>query len=303
LKKKKYLLSSRPPNSLNDMKALTQILKRSGATKTNHLLSTPPKSPILKRVSLLAISLAALVAFPATANALKLTDLVGYPVETDSGDKLGNIEDFSIDPETGDLQFVVISIGSFLVENSLIAVDPDALSQAANGDPVVLRMDDLEVAHRFNADNWPDAADVRSVESKDSEDSDGDSSGSSSSALSSTGTATITSGSRKATYENGKREIVNGPIRRTSQNTSYSSSKSKRSARPQRSDRVVPNFKNLDSNKDGRLSRSEIGAQLNQRSGFKELDADNNGSIDDFEYEAYQQRQATQIHRRWVGNR
>jgi len=287
------------------MKALTPNLQRASANKTNHLLSLG-----LKKVSLLAISLvAALIAIPATASAMKLTDLVGHPVETDSGDKLGNIEDFSIDPETGDLQFVVISIGSFLVENSLIAVDPDALSQAANGDPVVLRMDDLEVAHRFNADNWPDAADVRSVASQDSEGSDaeggsGSSNASSSSTpLSSSGTATITSGNRTATYENGKREITNGPIRKASSNSSAKASSKTRKARMQRSNRVVPNFKNLDSNKDGRISQSEIGAQLNHRSNFSDLDADNNGSIDDFEYEAYEQRQANEIHRRWVGNR
>ena len=275
------------------MKALTKTLGCVSASTLN----TVPTS-LLQRSSLLAITLvAALVAYPAAASAVKITELIGHPVETDSGDKLGNIEDFSIDPKTGSLEFVVISIGSFLVENSLIAVEPEALSQVANGDPVILRMEDLEVAHRFNADNWPDSADVRSVAKKDSEGSDSASSSDSSTTLSSTGTATITAGSKKATYENGKRELVNGPIRRASQSTRP------RPAAAPRTDRVVPNFKNLDRNKDGRLSRAEIGAELNQRSGFKDLDADANGTIDDFEYDAYREREATQIQRRWVGNR
>ncbi len=277
------------------MKALTKTLRGASASTLN----TVPNS-LLKRSSLLAITLVtALVAIPASASSVKITDLIGHPVETDGGDKLGNIEDFSIDPKTGSLEFVVISIGSFLVENSLIAVEPRALSQVANGDPVILRMEDLEVAHRFNADNWPDSADVRSASESDSEgnDTEDGSSSESSTALSTSGTATITAGSKKATYENGKRELVNGPMRRASRTSSA------KPATAPRTDRVVPNFKNLDRNKDGRLSRSEIGAELNQRSGFKDLDADANGAIDDFEYEAYQQREASRIHRRWVGNR
>gem|GEM_PF-1683866 len=268
---------------------------------TDRTLNTV-RTSLMQRSSLLAITLAsALAAHPAAAAAVKITELIGHPVETDSGDKLGNIEDFSINPKTGSLEFVVISVGSFLVENSLIAVEPNALSQIENGDPITLRMEDLEVAHRFNADNWPDSADVRSPAKTDSEGSDSadGSSSEGSTALSSTGTATITAGSRKATYENGKRELVNGPMRRTSER----SNTKPRTAAASRGDRVVPNFKNLDSNKDGRLSRAEIGAQLDQRSGFKDLDVDANGTIDDFEYEAYRQQEANQIQRRWVGNR
>ena len=105
------------------------------------------------------------------AQGIKLADLIGHPVETDNGERLGNIEDFSIDPANGNLQFIVISIGSFLIENSLIAVEAKSLSKIANGDPLILRMEDLEVAHRFNADNWPDAADVRVAGNSASADS------------------------------------------------------------------------------------------------------------------------------------
>jgi len=87
--------------------------------------------------------------------------------------------------------------------------------------------------------------------------------------------------------------MVNGPMRRTRSTTSASRQKTK--------PRVIPNFKNLDRNRDGRLSRAEIGAQLSQKSGFADLDVDSNGSIDDFEYAAYLEQLAKQ--RRWVGNR
>ena len=234
------------------------------------------------------------------AQGIKLADLIGHPVETDNGERLGNIEDFSIDPANGNLQFIVISIGSFLIENSLIAVEAKSLSKIANGDPLILRMEDLEVAHRFNADNWPDAADVRvagNSASADSADNNSASNGADTTApLSATGTATITAGSKKATYEDGKRELVNGPIRR-----SASAAKPVVAKRQATVQRVVPNFKNLDRNRDGRLSRAEIGAELTQRSGFRDLDIDANGTIDDFEYEAYQEGLARQ--RRWVGNR
>lgn len=229
----------------------------------------------------------------ATAAPAKLTSLIGHPVMTDASERLGNVEDFAIDAESGRIQYVVISIGSFLVEKSLIAVQPSALSPAKSGDPLVLRMEDLEVAHRFNADNWPDAADVRSADAPRDSASSG-STGSSTPVLSSSGKATITSGAKKATYEDGKRELVNGPMRRAKPTTPSPQSAPKVV-------RVVPNFKNLDRNRDGRLSRAEIGAELNQRSGFKDLDIDSSGSIDDFEYSAYQERLASE--RRWAGNR
>lgn len=229
------------------------------------------------------------------ATTARITELIGHPVVTDTGERLGNVEDFAIDPKSGQLSFVVISIGSFLVENSLVAVQPEALAPAASGDPVVLRTEDLEVAHRFNADNWPTSADVRAAglsadASNGAQTSSGTNVGTATTLLSSTGSATITSGRRKATFEAGKREMINGPMRRTQ-------TKPKTTQKP----RVIPNFRNLDRNRDGRLSRAEIGAELNQKSGFTDLDVDANGTIDDFEYAAYLERVARE--RRWAGNR
>lgn len=251
--------------------------------------STQPATIEVLKTAMIALAL--LLSASVQAANHKLTDLLGHPVVTDGGDKLGNVEDFAINPTTGSIEFVVISIGSFLVQNSLIAVQPDALAPAASGDPLVLKADDLEVAHRFNADNWPSAADVRSAGSQ-RDASTGETA--SVAPLSATGKATITAGRKKATWEDGKRELVNGPIRRATPPPQKNRAASAKS-------RVVPNFKNLDRNRDGRLSRAEIGAELTQRSGFKDLDIDANGAIDDFEYQAYQERIARE--RRWVGNR
>jgi len=295
MKKKKYLPSWVPPNSLIIMNEFIKTMPRMNAKR---ICAAKLRTAKLTNLIWALILTSGLVAAPVSANGLKLTDLIGHPVETDGGDPLGSIEDFSIDTKTGSLQFVVISIGSFLIENSLIAVEPGALTRIANGDPVVLRMEDLEVAHRFNADNWPDRADVRSVALADGESSAQGTTGNSgndSTALSATGSATITAGSKKAIYQNGKRELVNGPIRRASQTSTRTP------ATTPRVDRVVPNFKNLDRNNDGRLSRAEIGAELTQRSGFGALDSDANGAIDDFEYQAYREQQANQ--RRWTSNR
>jgi len=251
-----------------------------------------------KATALLTATATALVlsTSSAWASTTSSSQLIGHPVVSDAGERLGAVEDLVIDPASGQVSFVVISIGSFLIENSLIAVQPDAIATVAGGQPMVLRTDDLEVAHRFNADTYPNAADVRAADNGNSAEqrSEGDNSSSSGSVLSSSGSATITAGNRKAIYKEGKREIVNGPMRRT-RTSAQSADRSKRKVS------VIPNFKNLDSNRDGRLSRAEIGAQLNQKSGFAELDTDANGSIDDFEYAAYMERLANE--RRWVGNR
>lgn len=243
---------------------------------------------------LLGLITAALLNPPAIwASNARISALIGHPVETDTGESLGNVEDLAFDPATGQVSFVVISIGSFLVENSLIAVQPSALAPVAKGKPIVLRTEDLEVAHRFNADNWPTRADVRpagaGVNTATGAAAEETSQGART-AFTSGGSATITAGRKKATFEDGKREIINGPIRRATTET-----------KPRPAPRVIPNFKNLDRNRDGRLSRAEIGAQLNQKSGFADLDVDANGTIDDFEYAAYLQRIASE--RRWEGNR
>ncbi len=251
-------------------------------------------TPIFRTTVFLFAALAATLttALSAGASTSRITELIGHPVVTDAGKQLGKIEDLAIDPSNGQVSFVVISIGSFLIENSLIAVEPSALAPAAKGEPIVLRTEDLEVAHRFNADNWPAAADVRPATLADSTSETGsnDDASSPSTPLTSTGSATITAGTKKATFEGGKREIINGPIRRA-----------KTEAKPKSVAKVIPNFKNLDRNRDGRLSRTEIGAHMNQKSGFQDLDADANGSIDDFEYAAYLERVAGE--RRWAGNR
>lgn len=277
------------------------------SSKSNQVNST---GLLLKVAATITFAAALLVsATSGWANTTRSSQLIGHPVVTDSGETLGNVEDLAIDPASGQVSFVVISIGSFLIENSLIAVEPDALVAAADGEPLVLRTDDLEVAHRFNADNWPSAADVRAAGDKkdnatastadastaDTEMADKEAGSSAKSTpLSSSGTATITAGNRKATYENGKREMVNGPMRRASNSRETT-------AQPETRANVIPNFKNLDSNRDGRLSQEEIGAQLKQKSSFGDLDADANGSIDDFEYAAYLEQLAKE--RRWVGTR
>ena len=248
-------------------------------------------------IALIATLTAALLN-PATAWAsnIRVTELIGHPVVTDTGERLGNVEDVAIDSENGQVTFVVISIGSFLIENSLIAVQPGALKPVTNGAPIVLRTEDLEVAHRFNADNWPKAADVRAAGhslSNPSNAGTGSANGPSfgaTTALSAKGSATITAGQKKAKFEDGKGEIINGPMHRA-----------KAEINPPPAPSVIPNFKNLDRNRDGRLSRAEIGAQLSQKNGFRDLDADANGSIDDFEYAAYLERRASE--RRWAGNR
>ena len=70
---------------------------------------------------------------------LKLSELLQQPVFTDGGQELGKVVDVALDEQAQQINFVVISVASFLVEENLIAVHPDALiyrrsSDAASAD-------------------------------------------------------------------------------------------------------------------------------------------------------------------------
>ena len=65
-----------------------------------------------------------------SADVSKASDWVGRAVITAEGQPLGRVEDLAIDIEAAQIKYVVVSVGSFLIEDSLIAVHPDALAPA-----------------------------------------------------------------------------------------------------------------------------------------------------------------------------
>src|SRR5512147_461503 len=100
----------------------------------------------------IAAGLAAATPVAYADTVMKATDWLGHVVTTRDGKELGTVRDFGIDEHSGKVVFVVVSVGSFLIENNLIAVAPDALVRT-RGDAGVLVLDsdanNLKDAKRF----------------------------------------------------------------------------------------------------------------------------------------------------------
>src|SRR5262245_29567623 len=112
---------------------------------------------------LVACSLSAADASAAdSAQMGKASDWLGSLVLAPNGEEIGTIRDFAIDPSSGKVIYIVVSVGSFLIEDNLIAVSPDALSPSGDHQWVLYTdVETLRRAQRFATDKpWPARADV-----------------------------------------------------------------------------------------------------------------------------------------------
>ena len=94
---------------------------------------------------------------------LSAATLSGYLVRTGDNEDLGAVEELMIDPETGRVQYAVLSIGSlFGFGGKLHAVPWDILRLDSDRRAFVLHADreTLEAAPAFDEDNWPDFGDA-----------------------------------------------------------------------------------------------------------------------------------------------
>lgn len=243
---------------------------------------------------ILCAFLCAIVATPVSsfAEASKASAWVGRVVVTTEGELLGRIEDFAIDVENKSVDFVVVSIGSFLIDDNLIAVHPDALGLSADGLYLVLYTDNLDGADRFGKDSWPSAADVLpsedrvavNVEAESLEANDemgGFESNRSATISSASRTATMKAGEKRATIEN-KAPTVSQ--RRLAQRRGEVARKkfTGDGAPPVMAD---SEFDRMDDDGDGYLSRREIGSRLAVGVRFNDFDFDGNEGIDAFEFQ------------------
>ena len=83
-------------------------------------------------------------------------------VVNSAGEKLGKIEDFMLDADSGRIRYAVLSFGGVLgIGNKLFAVPPEALTVDAVNQQLILDIDRsrLEDAPGFDRDDWPDFAD------------------------------------------------------------------------------------------------------------------------------------------------
>ena len=253
-------------------------------------------------VALLALQAAVaesaeLLEFGSPSAVTKGGDLRGRIVETRDGEELGRVHDFAVDLGSGRIGYVVVSVGSFLIQDSLIAVAPDALRESADADGrLVLETDarTLREAQRFSAGNWPVRADVvasaRPTEPGEeaaaaaADDTDED--------RPRRGTATIVSNTKTATLSAGERTIVEQrapaksvPEQAPAANEAPAAKRGFAAQRGSRSDPTTP-FGRLDEDGDGVLNRAEIAHELTRRDNYSDIDMDGSGTIDPTEFDA-----------------
>ena len=212
----------------------------------------------------------------------------GKVVVMANGELLGRVEDLAVDFERKAISYVVVSVGSFLIDENLIAVDPEALRLSEDEFYLVLHTDNLDGARRFGEDSWPAEADVLPSgyisRSRDAQAPDDESPR----VNLPDSIATISDGQRKATIRPGETSAT------IEADPSY---------QPPPVTRVQPKqwrgeaplmasgeFERLDEDGDGYLTRREIGSRMRPDQKFSDYDYDGNDGIDVFEFQVMIQR-------------
>jgi len=234
--------------------------------------------------------LLASLAAAATADWERGSDLMGRSVETRDGEPLGRVHDFALDVDSGGIHFVVIAVGSFLIEDSFIAVDPAALRDSAGPDRMLVlerEADALRSVPRFADTDWPDSADVVAA----AEAPAGEQAPAGEPAAGGRGTATISSERKRATLAGGERRIEltepqPAPAAPGDAATDTGSGEQDRAAPS------VPEgpFARLDTDGSGVLDRSEIAHEMRRGDRYAEIDTDSDGIIDPEEFAALMAR-------------
>jgi sporulation protein YlmC with PRC-barrel domain len=88
--------------------------------------------------------------------------LIGEDVYNSQDEKLGDIKEFMINMQTGEIEYAVLSFGGvFSIGEKLFAVPFDALKLDTVNERFLLDVEKqaLENAPGFDKDNWPDMAD------------------------------------------------------------------------------------------------------------------------------------------------
>ncbi|MCR9260577.1 MAG: PRC-barrel domain-containing protein [Pseudomonadaceae bacterium] len=231
-------------------------------------------------------------AWAAASGTVKATSWVGRVVVTANGELLGRVEDLAVDVEQQRVKFVVVSIGSFLIDENLIAVDPKALGESDDGRYLVVYADNLDRARRFGADTWPDQADVLPSASRQPPPEDIAAVDQNSAPVGSGPQATISDGRRTATLNAGERSASIEQIGVQPQVASSDVVQPKKYTRGSTDAPLLADseFERLDENNDGYLSRGEIGVRLNKGIRYQDYDLDDNDGIDPFEFQLLKNR-------------
>lgn len=250
------------------------------------------------RALIIATGLAAAAAPCAYADTvMKATDWLGHVVTTRDGKDLGTVRDFGIDEHSGKVVFVVVSVGSFLIENNLIAVAPDALVRT-RGDDGVLVLDadtnNLKDAKRFASDSkWPTTPDVvRSANSPAvAAASPADANEPAAPTPPPTGTATIESRSKTAHLSASERYVKENEAPAKilpAAPEPAPPAAATAAAKPKAKLEPITKFDQLDKDGDGVLNRSEFAPVITRTDSYSKIDTNADGVIERQEFDAYQ---------------
>ncbi len=251
----------------------------------------------LKRVLVVVgLGLAAMDALAASGPA-KASGWLGHSVITRDGKELGTVRDLAIDEQSGRVVYLVVSVGSFLIENNLIAVAPDALVPAGTDDGTFLLLADpagLKDAKRFASDaQWPKKADVIRSESPTTlatTTAAPEPATAGAPAAATTGTATIESRSKTAKLSANERVITETPMAAAPAKPA-TATKPTTATSPTAASRPPPltQFDHLDKDGDGVLNRSEFAQVISPKDSYSKIDTNANGVIEPQEFDAYQE--------------
>lgn len=240
--------------------------------------------------------------FPAASSITRADELIGRLVETHDGEELGRVRNLAMDLPSGRISYVVIAVASFLIDDDLIAVEPGALRESADGG-LVLESDaeSLRSARRFSGRDWPLRADIV-ARAPQPQGSAGDAADATADALADVGargSAVISDGTRTATLSAGGRSIrEGGPDGGPASDAA--SSESRPSNAPEASGARAPgpsarapvagsegDFARLDRDGNGTLDRAEIAHKLSPGDSYSAIDTNGDGRIQRAEYQAW----------------
>lgn len=220
----------------------------------------------------------------------KASDWLGMTVVTSNGDNVGKIEDFALDLESGEVSYVVVSVGSFLIKDALIAIAPSALALEAG--QLVISADSVSDARRFGEDSWPAQPDVpagaKTNRVNNATSSSANPAVQAGTSLPSSGVATISSNRRTATLSADERRIEDvQPIAAGATSSANQKSSASTPTITRVANGPLPSFGTLDKNRNGVLNRREIGSWLTQSDSYDEVDLDSSGTVDRFEFDIF----------------
>jgi sporulation protein YlmC with PRC-barrel domain len=86
----------------------------------------------------------------------KASELMGKTVRDQQGEDVGKIEDFAVDMQQGELNYVVINTGGFMSQR-LVGIAANDLRAAPDGDAFIVNktQQQLESAQELPSENWP----------------------------------------------------------------------------------------------------------------------------------------------------